>query len=243
MSIEFVDSWTRRRVIFEFSGFPRCIAQIVAEFCAIPQLLSWIDKSQINWYSLCKNPGAIESGMIDVRYANPNFLVVNPAASEYIKAHPEAFMKFGIWENPALFDWVVEQPRFIYERNYGIIGQNTNPNAIKYLIDLYGGKEHVLHTISKANPAIVLFWSQEEIIAMINDNNHTQSFYANPATIEFVKDKLDNAADFYLSSNSHPIAIEYLRTHQDKIDWVSFSANPGIFEYRPDARLVELLSS
>lgn len=66
-------------------GFPKCIAQIVAEYCMIPKLLSWINGYLLNKQYLCGNPRAIESGRIGPKYAEPEYLASNPAAADYIK--------------------------------------------------------------------------------------------------------------------------------------------------------------
>jgi hypothetical protein len=75
--------WTRRRIVYEFSGFPKCIAGIVAEYCMTLKLLDWIDPDDIDMRKLCANPGAIESGMIDLGY-----LSKNPGIFEY-RVDPE----------------------------------------------------------------------------------------------------------------------------------------------------------
>ena len=116
-------------------GFPKCIAQIVAEYCMIPKLLSWINGYLLNKQYLCGNPRAIESGRIDPKYAEPEYLASNPAAADYIKNNWNKFSsKNGIWANPELFDWIREfHPN--NEVDLDALGLNPNPNAIKYMLE------------------------------------------------------------------------------------------------------------
>lgn len=198
-----ISSWTRRRVIDEFSGFPECIAHMIAEYCATAQLLSWIDKSHLNYESLCQNPKAIESGMIDINSRYGPYIVANPAAAEYIKSHIDDFIhEMYIWENPVLFDWlIINYPDRI---EMEMIGLNTNPNAVKYMID--SGYEN---DISDDN--FVAFEHFQK-----TGSRDISKLYGNAAATDYLGDF--NGHGNELSSNSHPRAIEYLRTHQNEIN-------------------------
>lgn len=225
-----VGPWRRRRtvIIEEFSGFPKCIAGVIAEYCMIPKLLSWIDPNHIDYIPLQENPKAIESSMIDVQGRHDSFIAFNPEAAEYIKEHMDDFMSNDwIWANSALFDWLLESNSMdcipFEELRY-----NPNPKAVKYVVD------HAPEWLDYNNPGAFEYFRQKMSPEEISE------LYGNTAATDYLGDFAGHGDE--LSRNSHPRAIEYLRTHQDEIDWFRFSMNPGIFEYRIDPELVAALS-
>lgn len=234
--------WTRQRITIEFSGFPRCIAYIVAEFCMIPHLLPWIDPERLDTITLCVNPGAIESKMIaDMRFCDIEWLGRNSAAAEYIKSQPQKFLHCNsCWENPVLFDWMMKHAFISEERfKWEHISNNTNPDAIKHILE---SNPEDGDNISLANPLITMSGLWEYIMSKANTQK-SYLLYANPSAIDDgVCCNFDDDKYGYLSSNPHPRAIEYLSTHQNKIRWYLLSQNPAIFQYRVDPELVATLS-
>lgn len=235
------EPWIRCCIVYEFSGFPKCIATIVADYCAVLQLLSWIDLACIDWRSLCKNPEAVKSGMINIKYADRYALAPNPAAADYIKQHWDWFCTcWGVWENPNLFEWMIENHPDT-EGKWECIQHNTNPNAIKHILEC---SDRDIDEISLTNPSISQCGSWVYILENITSQG-LSLLYGNPKAMEdgMCDDLDEHTDDFgYLSMNPHPRAIEYLKMYPNKIDWEMFSSNPGIFEYRADPELVNALS-
>lgn len=224
-----VSPWVRRRVIYEFSGFPRCIATIIAEYLVTLKLLEWIDKAKIDMKIVGGTPGSIEAGLTRVGYLS-RWSVCNPEMAEYVKENIQWIENYDfMWGNPALFDWLMERcPRDVdmYE-----FDTNTNPNALKYLLD---NGISVISTMTRSNPAAFEYYLK----TMTADE--VSKLYENTAATDYLGDLTGHGRE--LSTNSHPRAIEYLRTHQHEIDWSRFSTNPGIFEYRADPELINSLS-
>lgn len=230
-----ISPWTCRRIIVveEFSGFPKCIACIIAEYCSIPTLLPWINKNLLDKDSIGENPKSVEAGLIDVRMKTA-YTVSNPETAEYIKQNICKYEPLQdnpfLWGNPALFDWLREH----YPDEYidlGALADNTCPSVITYILEKH---INVTDILSEDNPIAFEYFQK------IKSPSEISKMYGNPAAIDYLGDFTGRGRE--LSKNSHPRAIEYLRTHQNEIDWYMFSVNPGIFEYRVDPKLLELLS-
>jgi hypothetical protein len=230
-----IGPWKCRRIIMveEFSGFPKCIACIIAEYCSIPTLLPWINKNLLDMDIIGENPRSVEAGLIDVRMKNA-YTVSNPETAEYIKQNisryePIEYNSF-LWGNPALFDWLREHyPDECID--LGALMDNTCPSVITFILDRHLSVTDIL---SENNPIAFEYFQK------IRSSNEIAAMYGNPAAIDYLGDFTGHGCE--LSENPHPRAIEYLRTHQDEIYWPGLSKNPGIFEYRPNPELLELLS-
>jgi hypothetical protein len=219
--------------------FSVCIAEIIADYVAIPRFLDWIHPGPIlRQDSLYANSRALEAGLLDC--VDPTdvqtawYLVQNPAAMDIIRANPNVFIHpHSIWRNPATIEWLLEQKVKI---NWPNLSANPSPIAIKML---------------KENPDKIE-WSKlsenPSAMDMLMENMskiQRPHMYANPALIEYTKRVTFGNSQSWeaLSRNPHPWAIEHLRANWGKINVENFAMNPGIFHYPRDANLVKLLSS
>lgn len=221
--------WNRRYLLTvdEFAGFPKDIAQIVAEYITTHKYLDWINQTLICREYLCENPNAYYAGLVTVD-DEPTHYAQNPAMRDEILANWDKCIKSRrIIENPAVFPEAMASGA-----SYNLINLalNTHPDAIKLLVE-----KHLHKDECACNPKLISHINLSTI------NRKNVYMLANPGAISIIQfDKVRNYG--YLSCNPHPAVIEHLRCNQDKIEWTWFSTNPGIFERRPDPKLLAELS-
>jgi hypothetical protein len=219
--------------------FSVCIAEIIADYVAIPRFLDWIHPGPIlRQDSLYANPRALEAGLLDC--VDPTdvqtawYLAQNPAAMDIIRANPNVFIyQHSIWRNPAAIEWLLEQKVKI---NWPNLSANPSPIAIKMLKE---NPDKIEWPKLSENPGAF------DILRENMDKILEPPIHANPLVIEYTKVAIfpDQMSWDALSRNPHPWAIEHLRANWDKINVEYFATNPGIFHYPRDANLVKLLST
>jgi hypothetical protein len=221
----------RVRVIYEFIGFPADIASIITGYCAEPVLLDWIPKDKLDKHMLATNPMAYRAGMVDVNDPTMfEWIAGNSAAEAEIRANPiDYFCSDRIWFNPSVADLLLKARR---QCDIWFFSRNTCIDVVHYLETRFGLTD--LEGFSMNESAITWLRAHPDVI-------EKSYICGNPAAIDIIQ-ALPKIEYNYLSANSHPWAIEQLRTHQNEIDWTWFSGNPGIFQYKTDPKLITILT-
>lgn len=234
---EQIDQWTSRviRVTYEFSGFPREVAQIIAGYCATEQKLrEWIDPSKLDRVSIYANPIAFSNGMLNMNNLTQNkypHIAQNPAAADFLKSTPsDLTCSDFIWQNPELLDWLVDKHNLPIK--WYFLAQNQCERAVKMVLS---NPIRYNDFLLMGNP-FAIAWIRSNM-ALINVNY----ICGNSAAVDLIQE-LEEIDYHWLSVNPHPWAIEQLRLNQNKIDWHMFSTNPSIFEWYTNQELVAQLT-
>jgi hypothetical protein len=175
---------------------------------------------------------AWEAGMVAINDTNIEYIAGNPAAEQEIRDNLIGYARFDhIWWNHRLADLLLKTRG---PRDAWYFSQNKNPDVVRYLIA--HTDEIDLESFS-ANPGAIT-WLRANVDRIDNDG-----ICGNSAAIDIIQ-SLPAINYNCLSCNDHPWAIEQIRLNinHPEIDWGDLSANPGIFHYVTDPRLIAELS-
>ena len=256
----------------EFTRFPRVIAEIIAGYAAAYQLLPWIQRDNL-CDTLYKNPRVSIGGFLDLSFDICSekewnrcyYLVSNPAAIDLIRANWKYLSRvWAIWSNPAAIDLLLDDPAVV-AIDFGQLCLNPSKRAIAILErnqnkidwDRFSANPGAAASL-RANPKKVSKYGvcgNSEMFDLIIRKKHTSldkslRRFDSVASWDEAPDEsnefneLDNVKDFdWFCINTSKRAIEYLRTHQYKINWHWFSENPSIFELRIDPIVIDALTA
>lgn len=235
------DRWTRYAVTRKFVGFPKDIANIVAGYAEVKvRLRDWIPRDKLDPDTIYANPAAYRAGFLDVHYVpsgrnqqRTQEFAKNPEAIEIIKSSHDIYICNTMWSNPAATYWLLARREYV---SWFFLTLNPSLEAVKHLLSNLDWINALRYTDwLSSNPGMIT-WIRANPKAMCN-----KFICANPAAIDIIQ-SLERIDYDNLSANPHPWAIEQMRLHQEKISWVRFSRNPGIFEEYVDQELVAAIS-
>lgn len=229
--------WIKYRVVAEFAGFPDEIAELITDYLQVLKLLDWINPDNIESGPMTKNPDAFLSGTItNLGKANHEYLVENPSAIDYIKTHPDKFLKFiDKWTNPKIVEWLF--PLGIYPESDEYLSRAPCQMAIDKVIEMNNGD--LMKAVDK------LSWNSAAI-DLIRNHRHAidhDIIWANSAAIDILTDLIasgENPNWEWLSANESRWVINLLQANQGRNLWRRFSYNKMIFEPRPSPDKKEL---
>ena len=173
------------------------------------ELLNWVKKDNLSWFYLSKNSNAIEMLYENIDLINWFMFSQNenPLAIELIEKTINNIQSFyHLSSNPIAFEYLKTHPEFI---DWSGMIHNPTPEAFEYVISN-------------------------------NTNIKWYEFLENPCAIDIIMNELENEYinsfeyDKFihrLSFNPHPIALEYLQNHPNKINWWGLSQNPTAITY------------
>lgn len=225
-------------------SFPKVLAKIIAEYVPTLQFLPWIIEQcqkrkwilKNNALRLWQNPNAIDM-----------CLELNlPMSWSDLSANPSPWAIARLNQNPSKIDPLMgaKNPclKLGDERHAGLDykynirkHKYANPNA-HLSLDIYFIPFNYL-CLNPDDHAV------DYLMEHIDDWKHMDQAWGNPNDRVFNFLIANREINWeYLSSNSHPDAIQLLRDNQEKINWEKLFANPKIFEMRYDIRIVNALS-
>jgi hypothetical protein len=212
--------------------FPVGIAQIIAEYCAELRLYDRIHPKLVSrCCAIYANPLAFDAGMLNLDHIDPrspDFGNMSLCAESSCRC-----LSFAR-TNMALKDFMLSAHGMCVNRDY-----DSNVAMASYA--------WCIKNCGLPKPSTVSMAEIDELCNdtdLIHDNEDDELYWMNPSTIEDALASENPCIDL-LSSNPHPLAIEFLWSdwsHLDQInnDW--FVSNPGIFRLHVSKKLVKLLS-
>jgi hypothetical protein len=238
-----VDRWTHYIVTRKFAGFPKDIAGIIAGYVEIKmRLLDWIPREKLDPDTIYANPAAYRAGFLDLSSVPSDSNQIrtlefakNPEAIGMIESSGDKFVYNVTWSNPAVTEWAITRLG-VAAISWFHFTANSSPAAVKLmLINLNHIKTLKYINRLSRNPGMIAWVrANPELI-------DSTFICANSAAIDIIQG-LSKISYMLLAANPHPWAIEQMRLHQEKINWVMFSRNPGIFEEYVDPELVAAIS-
>lgn len=201
----------------------------------------------INWKNLCYKATddtliTIPDDCLDWNYVSNNQTIT---AIHRLKKNPSKICWYSLLSNPFAIDMIVENFDKIKKLNYTVL-LSQNPKAVELLsnnidkIDWFylstnPSAMELLHqypekinwtglSINTNSSAVKMLLKNPEKIKWSNFCRNT-----NPMVIEYLKEHPERIVWSSLCVNTS--AEELILQNLDKIDWISLSANPCIFEY------------
>jgi hypothetical protein len=216
----------------EYPVFPIGIAQIIAEYCAEVKLHDWIQPKPLTQQSrLYANPLAFDAGMLNLDHIDPR----SPDfGNKSLCATPDSpcMCLQSAFVNAALKEFIFSaHGKTHVERSY-----YDKIDMVAYAWCVKNCGLHKASTISMDE----IDELYKEIHLLESDENE-ELYSENPMLIkDILISRRVNSEE--LSTNPHPLAIEFLRLNWDWISTKWLASNPGIFRLHIDKKLVKLLS-
>lgn len=218
------------------------------------KLLNWIDKTKLNWDTLCKNPNAVELIKEELkllkvkrtRKQQKQFkskinwkslcLNTNPEVIELLKDYPEYINYSSLSLNPNAI-WLLREN--ITKINWYKFSMNPNAGEIlnEYLIDDFTNveddttysdehKEIYKNIIYNIRWDLLSEYLKDVSILVANpDKIHWDRASSNPNAIDLLETNKDKINYRWASEN--PNAIHLLVDNLDKADFYKLSSNPN----------------
>lgn len=214
--------------------------------------------TKICWYSISKNPNAmdlIESNPAKVRWSGLS-ANINDRAIKLLEANLEKINWFELSSNPSAIKLLKSHPDKIY---HNTLSFNPNPDVIPLLEAIPPNKINWDYISRNSNPKFIDFI--ESHITDCIDEINWYSLSKNPYAISLLKAHIDKIEWWGLCENPNPeifdivvdghidkvnwsylsenaCAIPFLKTHLNEVHWLQFSKLPDIFIIKEDINTI-----
>ena len=175
--------------------------------CANPCAMHIIETHPeiIDWTQLCRNP---HPRAIKILEEHPDKIIdiisINPSATRILEQLPLSFMNWSeLSSNPGAMTLLKKHPHLI---DWDEFSSNPHPDALLMM----------LKHLDKVNPHYLSKNTNTDSIQMLQQNLTKYP--------EFITDFYWR----YLSANPHPIALQILEEHPQKIGWEELSSNSNL---------------
>jgi len=218
--------------------------------CVNPNAINYLEENprEINYDYLSQNINGSSLFFKNPEKINRPWISKNPGAIDFLREYPEKIfyrslcanhnpdaiemLLDDIENNKHSLDWfdLSKNPYAMpilededYSNNINWLMLSMNPTGVKLLEDNLNKIPNLAWSYISENPGAT------QLIYDNLDKINWDTASSNPNLMDLLMDNLDKINYYYLSMNTHPLAIDLLMQNPHKVDKVNVSCNPNAY--------------